>query len=166
MGRLIAFILTTLLLVGHSLAEDVSGVVSKVHDGDTLKVKLADGRSVSVRLAQIDAPELSQPYGKESRDTLRNVCFGRTASVDVETVDRYGRLVGNVVCNGVDANIHQVSTGMAWVYVAFPHSRHTLEIELASREMRKGLWKDDLPTPPWVYRRVLKQGRVTVKSSL
>jgi endonuclease YncB( thermonuclease family) len=38
------------------------GVVVSVHDGDTLTV-LVGKQEVKVRLAEIDAPEVGQPYG-------------------------------------------------------------------------------------------------------
>lgn len=42
------------------------GLVVSVHDGDTLTV-LVGKQQIKVRLAEIDAPELGQPYGQRSR---------------------------------------------------------------------------------------------------
>ena len=45
------------------------GVVVSVHDGDTLTV-LVGKQQVKVRLAEIDAPELGQPYDQRSPQFL------------------------------------------------------------------------------------------------
>lgn len=46
--------------------EVVEGLVVGVHDGDTIKV-LSKKTEYQVRLARIDAPELKQPFGKQSK---------------------------------------------------------------------------------------------------
>ena len=40
-----------------------SGRVVGVHDGDTLTVLTAGNVQIKVRLVEIDAPELKQPFG-------------------------------------------------------------------------------------------------------
>lgn len=37
-----------------------------VHDGDTITVLTQDKHQIKIRFAEIDASELSQPYGKKS----------------------------------------------------------------------------------------------------
>jgi endonuclease YncB( thermonuclease family) len=49
----------------------------------------------------IDAPENSMPYGKEAKEELVKLVQGRTLKISVYDTDWYGRLVGDVVCNGV-----------------------------------------------------------------
>lgn len=88
------------------------GLVVSVHDGDTLTV-LVGKQQIKVRLAEIDAPELGQPYGQRSRQSLAELCFQQTAQVALAARDRYGRAVGKVECAGKDAGAHQVSAGMA-----------------------------------------------------
>ena len=46
---------------------ELHGVVLDVTDGDTIVLGGADGTRTRVRLAEIDAPEMSQPYGVESK---------------------------------------------------------------------------------------------------
>jgi endonuclease YncB( thermonuclease family) len=50
-----------------------------------------------VRLECIDAPELKQPYGTRSKQTLSNLVFGRIVRVEDHGRDRYGRLLGRVI---------------------------------------------------------------------
>lgn len=86
---------------------DVIGVTIRVVDGDTfiVRVECVSGKLTSVigasleyrvRLADINAPELSTPEGVASRDALDRLLHGRTVLLDVDDVsvfDRYGRLV-------------------------------------------------------------------------
>ncbi len=74
-------------------AEVVIGNVTRVHDGDTLTV-LYDGRPTQVRLADIDAPELGQPFGRRSRDFLTAMCLHATATVEERARDRYAASCG------------------------------------------------------------------------
>ena len=55
--------------------------VVKVHDGDTLTIEKddADKSQVVVRLNRIDAPELKQPYGIESRNYLIDLVLTKFA---------------------------------------------------------------------------------------
>ena len=54
------------------------GVVTHVADGDTLHWFDGERRRV-IRLAGIDAPELAQPFGEESRQSLATLCVRRPA---------------------------------------------------------------------------------------
>lgn len=91
---------------------DTTGLVVSVHDGDTLTV-LVEKQQIKVRLAEIDAPELRQPFGNHSKQSLAELCLLQSVKVELIAKDRYGRSVGTVECAGVDAGAHQVATGMA-----------------------------------------------------
>ena len=54
----------------------ITGTVSSVHDGDTITVA-----GNSIRLDSIDAPELMQAYGIQSRDNLANLVIGQSVTV-------------------------------------------------------------------------------------
>lgn len=49
----------------------------------------------------IDAPESSMPYGKEAKQELVRLVQGKVLKIHVYDSDRYGRLVGDVDCDGV-----------------------------------------------------------------
>jgi hypothetical protein len=55
----------------------------------------------------IDAPENSMPYGKEAKEELVKLVQGRTLKISVYDTDRYGRLVGDVECNGVFVQVRR-----------------------------------------------------------
>lgn len=139
-------------------AGELVGRVVKVQDGDTLTV-LVDHCQVKVRLASIDAPELGQAFGKASRASLSGICAGREATVREAGRDRYGRMIGEVACAGIDANAHQVRAGMAWVYVRYaPAGSPLYTLEAAARGARRGLWDDREPVAPWEWR-AAKRGK-------
>ena len=141
-----------LLALPPAYADVVARVVS-VHDGDTLTV-LVERRQVKVRLTDIDAPELRQPFGTRSRQSLSELCFGKIASLDVRGHDRYKRTIAQVTCDGKDANAEQVRRGYAWTYARFARRDSPLHaIQDEARAAHRGLWSDPAARPPWEWRR-------------
>lgn len=132
-------------------AGQLNGRVVGVADGDTLTV-LVDGAPVVVRLAEIDAPEKGQPFGARAKQSLSQLCAGLLANVRERGRDRYGRALGRVSCAGVDANLAQVSRGMAWVYAKYSKDAELLKAQQGAQQARSGLWADARPTPPWEWR--------------
>lgn len=131
----------------------VEGRVIAVADGDTMTVVDASLRQHRVRLAGIDAPESGQPHGQAARRSLGELCFRRKARVFTIDVDRYGRIVGHVHCDGVDANMAQVRSGYAWVYDKQARDPVLTQAQAKARASRLGLWSDPNPIPPWEWRR-------------
>ncbi len=150
--RLALLILLLLLAVSPAFA-DVQAHVVSVHDGDTLTV-LIDQRQVKVRLTDIDAPELKQPFGTRSKQSLSEMCFGKVAVLAVRGQDRYKRSLAQVTCGGTDANTEQVRRGLAWTYTRYaPADSPLYAIQVAARSEYRGLWADPAPVPPWDWRR-------------
>jgi len=56
-----------LIFVTFTASADISGRIVRVLDGDTVEVLETGNRLTRVRLAGIDAPEKSQPFGQRSR---------------------------------------------------------------------------------------------------
>jgi endonuclease YncB( thermonuclease family) len=147
-----ALCLTLLLAIAPAQA-DIRGRVVSVHDGDTLTV-LVEKRQVKVRLTDIDAPELKQPFGTRSRQSLAELCFGKDATLDVRGQDRYKRTLATVTCAGKDANAEQVRRGYAWTYTRFARADSPLfAIESEARTAHRGLWSDPAAVAPWDWRR-------------
>lgn len=93
----------------------ITGTVVGVADGDTLSVLDSSKREYRVRLAEIDAPESSgQAFGNQAKHALSWLCYRKLAEITVHTKDRYGRNVGVVTCDGVNANAKMVESGLAW----------------------------------------------------
>lgn len=77
-------------------AREYKGVVVAVADGDTLTMRAYNNRRMTIRLADIDAPEKKQPYGIEAKQSLAELVQGQPIIVDKKTRDRYKRTVGTV----------------------------------------------------------------------
>ncbi len=131
-------------------------LVVGVTDGDTLKVRCAEAggyRQLSVRLAEIDAPEKGQAFGQRSKLSLSTLCFGSWAVITPKKQDRYGRTVARVDCRGLDVNAEQVRRGMAWAYAKYQRDPVFTRLEILARAERVGLWSDEAAVPPWEWRR-------------
>jgi endonuclease YncB( thermonuclease family) len=132
--------------------------VVRILDGDTVEVLDAQKRTHRVRLSAIDAPELKQPFGAKAKRVLSDLVAGETLTIEWHKRDRYDRLIGKLVLDGVDVNLALVRAGYAHWYRAFageqsPHDRRLYEAaETAARSEGAGLWSDPRPTPPWEWR--------------
>ena len=144
--------------------EMLEGRVVGVHDGDTITLLIKGNRQIKVRLAQIDAPETTQAFGQRSQQSLSEMVFNKTITVKKETTDKYGRTVGTLFVEGVDANKEQVKLGMAWVYRKYLHDQSLIPLEETARQSKVGLWADANPMAPWDYRHGGK-GKDTKQSS-
>ena len=102
------------LLACSAHAETLTGRVVGIADGDTVTVLDANRQQHKIRLAGIDAPEKTQPFGDRSKQNLSTLVFDKQVAVEWKKQDRYGRTVGKVLINGIDANLAQVKAGMAW----------------------------------------------------
>lgn len=131
-------------------------LVIAITDGDTIKARCGEPSAyeqVTVRLAEIDAPEKTQPYGQRSRQHLAELCFQTQASIRQTAYDsRWERIVARVECHGQDASTEQVRSGMAWAYTRYLTDPEIKRLEDAARAAGVGLWADPMPIPPWEWR--------------
>ena len=58
-----------------------------------------------------------------SRKHLASIVAGKQVTVEYQKRDRYGRIVGKVLVNGVDACLEQVKAGFAWHYKKYQHQQ-------------------------------------------
>ena len=141
-----------LLFLPLSVTADITGRVVGVADGDTMTVLDNNKGLTKIRLHQIDAPEKKQDFGQRSKQSLSDLVYGKQARVEVFDTDNYGRTVGKVWINGLDANLEQVKRGMAWVYIKYASDPAYVAAERAAKAARAGLWSQMNPQPPWEYR--------------
>jgi endonuclease YncB( thermonuclease family) len=137
------------VVVPCALADTISGTVVSVIDGDTLVVQDAAKKRYTIRLAEIDAPESSQPYWLQSSRSLALLCHRRSAQVEWTQRDERKRYIGSVTCDGKDASAEQLKRGMARVSPkSTPPTSGLYELEGYARVRRIGLWADDKAIPP------------------
>jgi endonuclease YncB( thermonuclease family) len=139
-----------------AFAESIIGKVVSVHDGDTITVLDKNYNQIKVRLAEIDAPELSQPFGKKSKLMLSNIVFGKFIELNSTEKDNYGRVIGTIILEDMNVNLEMVSLGGAWAYIKYMKNDDFLEVEKKAKNNSLGLWA--LPShqrmPPWDWRKV------------
>lgn len=154
MFRLTILIIALVFSV-NSFAFD--GLVTQVHDGDTLTVLNEQGLAEKIRIYRIDAPELKgsgnpyQPYASESRTSLLNLCRGEVASI-VRKGKSYGRTVGTVSCAGQDVAAYQVDNGNAWAY-RYTATKALKNEQAKAKASSLGLWVQLNPIEPYLWRK-------------
>jgi endonuclease YncB( thermonuclease family) len=100
------------------ITEDFVADVVKVHDGDTITLR-TDFRDFDfpLRFNSIDAPELNTGSpGEEARDFLKEQIDGAEVEIKINKnnrVDKYGRLLGNVISRGIDMGDAEMRLGYA-----------------------------------------------------
>lgn len=143
-------------------AELLRGEVVGVSDGDTITLLIGGNRSVRIRLAEIDAPELhGQPFGRAAKTALSALVYRRQALVDVRTVDRYGRAVAVVHVSGANVNAAMVEKGLAWAYLRYQTDPLYARLQAVAQQRKVGLWRvsSPAPVPPWSFRQTGNRDR-------
>lgn len=137
---------------GSLYAAEIQGKVIRVLDGDTLEV-LQDKKPVRIRLANIDAPEKKQAFGRWSTNQLKGLVAAQPVTVAYTQTDRYGRIIGRVfTTNGTEASRFMVQSGAAWVYERYNADKALPALQREAQTQKRGLWADSQPVPPWEWR--------------
>lgn len=143
-------VLTGLLSCGHVLPDHAT--VRRVIDGDT--VELADGRLV--RYIGVDTPEVRrrqdghwivdpEPLGQAAAAFNRRLVEGRPVRLeyDVQTHDRYGRVLAYVYVGEVMVNAELLRMGFAQPLTIPPDVKYADRFRALAEEARRehrGLW--------------------------
>ena len=144
-----------------------AATVVSVGDGDTIRVSEGSTR-LTIRLACIDAPETSQrPWGPRSTTFLKQLTpVGSEVKLRVQTKDRYGRTVAELLNRQGNVNQLMVGAGQAFAYRRYLRqcdSQRYLQLENEAQRQGIGVWSIGQSgiTRPWDYRR----GRSSSSSS-
>jgi micrococcal nuclease len=157
--KILVFITLSLVTIVHANAYQVIDIA----DGDTMSV-LVNNKPVRIRLANIDAPEKKQAFGQRSKESLSELCWGKDAQYETQSIDRYKRTVAIVTCGNTGVNREQVRRGMAWVYTKYNQDPFQIAIQESAQEKKRGLWADAHPVPPWEFRQAAKSKKSTLFS--
>lgn len=136
---------------------------NSIHDGDTLRV-VRGNEELKIRLCGIDAPEIKQPLGIESRDYLRSLIAKSNGTIHVLPIeeDRYGRTVAELwipIKPDYEGEIHlntaMVEAGMAYHYKQYSGTCESAEnlgwAEKIARDDKLGVWHGS-HQKPWEFR--------------
>lgn len=131
----------------------VQGIVTQVTDGDTLWLKPADGKPIEVRLRDIDAPEICQPWGDDARRALSELTLNKVASLQVFARDSYGRAVGTLMIEDTNVSRFMVENGHAWSTRSRWDQGPLVKQEKMARALTRGLHSQGGAIQPWEWRR-------------
>ena len=151
----------------------LTGKVMNIVDGDTIKVKMDMDRELysntldygeideiltTIRLSQIDAPELKQKMGQRVlRYLRRKLQFKTVRIIESGTSGTAGLMNADVWYefekgkNWRNINEEMVVDGMAWVD-KFSFDEGLKRIEKQAKKNKKGIFKAKNPMPPWMFR--------------
>lgn len=98
--------------------------VIKVYDGDTFTIGFFQPYSAKpfrmlVRLLGIDTPEMKGKFktkAKAAQEFLSSQIMGRVVELSNVSMEKYGRLLADVHCNGVHINKLMLDDGHAITY--------------------------------------------------
>lgn len=116
--------------------------VTRVIDGDTFEIESGE----KVRLIGINAPEMSDFYGSEAKNHLKNLVENKVVVLNTDNIsndrDRYQRLLRYVIIAGVDINKKMIDDGFAFAYLKYKFSKSDLyeNAQIQAREMNLGIW--------------------------
>ncbi len=143
------------------------GRVTRVVDADTYDV-LTGGVVTRVRLLDVDAPELLQPFGRQAADSVRSLIGRQLVLIAPGASDRYGRRLARVwllTLAGQRVALDSMLVARGWAWATTGPSGHTSGGRRAAQQLgaqlaRRGLWKcaqvpqegAPMPVPPWVWR--------------
>jgi micrococcal nuclease len=149
--------------------------VTRVIDGDTVEVRLADGTEETIRLLGVDTPEVHaentpdefegvpetaagrdclRTYGERASDYVERELAGREIGIGYDPTEErrgyYGRLLAYVYVDGEQFNARLVADGWGRVFDSEIVERERyLGLERRARTERRGLWTcaDGTPVP-------------------
>ncbi|MBU7045586.1 MAG: thermonuclease family protein [Theionarchaea archaeon] len=137
---------TTTTEVTISIEDIIS--CTAIIDGDTFRLSTGE----TVRLIGIDAPELSQPGGEESREYLAHLILGRniTLKKGYEDRDKYNRLLRFVYLGNLCINEEMIRQGYAEARYLSPNDPirgYYIQLEMGAKITKAGLWHDHIFQP-------------------
>jgi len=124
----------------------------RVVDGDTIRAE-AKGKEIKIRLVEIDAPEMNQPFGAQSKNFLNRLLYEKDVTLITQGEDRYGRVLGNLFSNELNVNMLMVKFGFAWVYDKYAKDSSLYKYQDQAKAENLGLWRAEDPIAPWVWRK-------------
>lgn len=175
--------LITAIIIDPSLAEarntqptgtafTLNGRVGRVQDGDSLTLTAHNGAHFPIRLADIDAPEITheqksrkekpvpirpgQNHGPAAHQSLRQLApEGMPARAQCYEKDTYGRLICHVWVNDLNINHEQLRRGWAMLPLKkkWIHDHTSESVQKEARLAKRGVWSERAPIHPYEWRR-------------
>ncbi|NUN96564.1 MAG: thermonuclease family protein, partial [Candidatus Omnitrophica bacterium] len=127
--------------------------VTEVTSGDEIYVS-RDGKPPKlVRLYGLDAPGPDQPFCADARDFVRAAVSKGLVRMDVRSMDTNKvELVDILLEDDIHLSAELARNGLAWV-LPYSKDKELAVIEQEARAGAVGLWSQEKPVEPWVFRK-------------
>jgi endonuclease YncB( thermonuclease family) len=127
--------------------------VTHVTDGDTLWVRPdGGGRTIELRLLDVDAPESCQAFGPQATQALRERVLHASVQVRTRGTDTYGRQLAQLEHRHEDVGRWLVANGYAWSMRFHGRPGPYGVLEEQARRARRGLWATPGALEPRAFR--------------
>ena len=136
--KVISLLLLALIALNAS-ANDSARVV-RVKDGDTYVFRKGN-TDFTVRLKNVDSPELKQPFGYLSFVLTSKLISGKMVSYDSTGKDLYGRVLADIWIDNKRLDSTLIRNGWAWHYQAYSNDTLLKSMMVLAINEKIGLWK-------------------------
>lgn len=138
----------------HSQTTITAKVVG-IKDGDTVVVLDSLNNQTTLRLAEVDCPEKSQPFGTKAKQFTSDQIYLKTIKYVVTDTDRYGRSIAMIYYDTDNKYLSAeiIKAGMGWHYKRYSTSKELATFEDNAKKNKIGLWIDNNPINPSEWRR-------------
>ena len=127
--------------------------ILRVIDGDTVSAE-SRGAQIKIRLSEIDAPEMDQPFGASSKKCLSELIRENSGlKFKSDGQDGYSRSLGWLMADQINLNYEMVKLGCAWVYDRYVVNKTIYSFQNGARLKKLGLWSSQNPVKPWIWRK-------------
>ena len=138
-------VLNTILIISslafcQRLSANDSARVVRVKDGDTYVLRKGN-YDFTVRLKNVDAPELKQPYGYLSFVNTSKLLSGKMIAYDSTGKDLYGRVLASIWIDNMRLDSTLIRNGWAWHYQTYSNDTLLKSMMGLAINEHKGLWK-------------------------
>ena len=133
-------------------AKTFTATVIHVWDGDSLVISTSSGPR-QVRIFGIDAPEKGQSFGKQAHQYLQKLIINQDVLIETLDQDAYKRAVARITLRENDIATMMIKAGYAWAYRRYNQDPTQLDLEQKARKEKRGLWQQNEPVAPWIWRK-------------
>lgn len=125
-----------------------------IKDGDTVVVLDSLNNQKTLRLAEVDCPEKSQPFGTKAKQFTSDQIYLKTIKYVVTDIDRYGRSIAMIYYDDDNKYLSAeiIKAGMGWHYKRYSTSKELAQLEVYARKNKIGLWIENNPIEPSEWR--------------
>lgn len=126
-----------------------------IKDGDTVVVLDSLNNQITLRLAEVDTPEKSQPFGTKAKQFTSDQIYLKNIKYVVTDTDRYGRSIAMIYYDEDNKYLSAeiIKAGMGWHYKRYSTSKELALLEDNAKKNKIGLWIDNNPIEPWEFRK-------------